>query len=552
MTLTEAPLKQKAANSNTSPIKRLFDLDQIKGKIYSNGWVDGDSTVDVIEPSTGKTLVTVGLGSSATVAKAAKVALKAQKQWELVPAEEKRKLFIRAEAIMRSYAEDYTEWVVREVGAPRSKAKFEIEFFADEFLEASSYPTQAHGRILADRANRHSYALRIPYGVTAGITPSNVPLTLGARYIAPALACGNAVLLKPHKTAIMCSGFVFARVLEEAGFPDGIFHCIPAEGKDAEAFETDPNISMVHFTGSTVTGARVAEAASRTLKKVSISGSGKNPFIVLDDVADFDAMISASVYGSFYFSGQVCMAAGRHLVHRSLHEKYIEALVAAAKKIVLDDPWKNPDAYYGPMTLPSAVDRMDAIVADAVAKGATLHLGGKKSGPYYPPTILSGVKPGMRAWDEEIFGPIAAITAFDTDEEAIAKANDNAYGLSAAVFGTEARATRVGLQIESGMVHVNDKATDDAAYVPFGGVKGFGQRRALRFLRQLGRVHPDQMDHRLTQIRNSPVRSLIGRAANFHPLHSKLCRALFVTRTASRISPVTSPPSRTAAKSPAS
>ena len=458
--------------------KRLFDLEQIKGKIYSNGWRDGDTTVDVIEPATGAVLAQVGLGSAVTVAAAAKRALEAQKKWEVFPPEEKRKLFIKAEQVMRSYAEDYTEWVVREVGAPRSKARFEIEFFADEFLEASSYPTQMHGMILADRDNRLSYQRRIPYGVTAGITPSNVPLTLGARYIAPALAMGNAVMLKPHKTAIICSGFVFAKVLEEAGFPDGIFHCIPAEGKDAEAFEMDPNISMVHFTGSTTTGQRVAEAASRTLKHVSISGSGKNPFIVLEgtDTVDpnLDNVIKASLYTAFYFSGQVCMAAGRHLIHESLHDRYVEALAAAASKLVIDDPWTKPEAAYGPMTLPGAVDRMQQIVDDAVQKGAEIRIGGKKNGPYFPPTILTGVKPGMRAWDEEIFGPIAPITSFKTDDEAVAKANDTQYGLSAAVFGPVERATKVGLQIESGMVHVNDKSTDDAAYVPFGGVKGSG------------------------------------------------------------------------------
>jgi benzaldehyde dehydrogenase (NAD) len=285
---------------------------------------------------------------------------------------------------------------------------------------------------------------------------------------------GNAVLLKPHRTAIMSSGLVFARVLEEAGFPAGIFHCIPAEGADAEAFETDPNIAMVHFTGSTVTGQRVAEAASRSLKKVSISGSGKNPFIVLDEVDDFDAMISAAVYCAFYFSGQVCMAAGRHIIQRSLHDRYVSALVEQARTLVVDDPWTNPKAYYGPMTLPGAVERMDAIVADALAKGAALRSGGARNGPYYPPTVLTGVKPGMRAWDEEIFGPIAVITAFDTDEEALAMANDNPYGLSGCVFGSEARAHALARRIEAGMVHVNDKSTDDAAYVPFGGVKGSG------------------------------------------------------------------------------
>jgi benzaldehyde dehydrogenase (NAD) len=454
--------------------KRLFDLDEIDGKYYSNGWRDGDQCVEVIEPATGAILARVGLGSAASVSAAAERALAAQQQWALVAPEDKRKLFIEAERVMRSYADDYTEWVVREVGAPRSKARFEIEFFADEFLEASSYPTQMHGMVLADRDGRLSYQCRIPYGVTAGITPSNVPLTLGSRYIAPALAMGNAVLLKPHRTAIMCSGFVFAKVLEEAGFPDGVFHCIPAEGADAEAFETDPHISMVHFTGSTVTGQRVAEAASRTLKKVSISGSGKNPFIVLEGAEPLDDVIKAALYTAFYFSGQVCMAAGRHLVHDSLYDAYVSGLAEAAGHLVVDDPWLNPDASYGPMTLPGAVDRMQDIVEDAVARGARIVLGGSKNGPYFPPTILTGVAPGMRAWDEEIFGPIAAVTAFSSDADAVAKANDTQYGLSASVFGPLPRADAVGQLIDAGMVHVNDKSTDDAAYVPFGGTKGSG------------------------------------------------------------------------------
>ncbi len=453
---------------------RLFDLDAIDGKYYSNGWRDGDETVEVIEPATGATLARVGLASTASVSAAAERARAAQREWASVPPEAKRKLFVEAERVMRSYAEDYTEWVVREVGAPRSKARFEIEFFADEFLEASSYPTQMHGMVLADRDGRLSYQRRIPYGVTAGITPSNVPLTLGSRYIAPALAMGNAVMLKPHKTAIMCSGFVFAKVLEEAGFPDGIFHCIPAEGTNAEAFETDPNISMVHFTGSTVTGQRVAEAASRTLKKVSISGSGKNPFIVLAGTEPLDDVVAAALYTAFYFSGQVCMAAGRHLIHESLHDEYVAGLAEAASQLIVDDPWTNPDASYGPMTLPGAVDRMQDIVDDAVAKGARLIIGGQKNGPYFPPTILTEVAPGMRAWDEEIFGPIAPVTRFNTDSDAVQLANDTQYGLSASVFGPVERANAVGLQIESGMVHVNDKSTDDAAYVPFGGVKGSG------------------------------------------------------------------------------
>jgi benzaldehyde dehydrogenase (NAD) len=470
---TVVPRAERFAYSGNAS-KHLFDLAEIDGKYYSNGWRDGDEVIDVIEPATGAILARVGLGSATAVAAAVQRAQAAQRDWVRVSPEDKRRLFIEAERVMRSYAEDYTEWVVREVGAPRSKARFEIEFFADEFLEASSYTTQMHGMLLADRDNRLSYQRRIPYGVAAGITPSNVPLTLGSRFVAPALAMGNAVVLKPHRTAIMCSGFVFASVLEEAGFPDGIFHCIPAEGANAEAFETDPNIAMVHFTGSTSTGQRVAEAAGRSLKKVSISGSGKNPFIVLEGTEPLGNVIAAALYASFYFSGQVCMAAGRHLVHESVHDDYVAGLAAAAEKLIVDDPWVNPAASYGPMTLPGAVDRMQEIVDDAVARGARIVTGGRKAGPYFPPTILTGVGPGMRAWDEEIFGPIAPVTRFVGEDEVVALANDTHYGLSASVFGPLERANAVGLQIEAGMVHVNDKSTDDAAYVPFGGVKGSG------------------------------------------------------------------------------
>jgi benzaldehyde dehydrogenase (NAD) len=449
----------------------LFNWDEITGKFYSNGWKTGAKTAEVIEPATGKSLAQVGLGSAEQISQAAEIAAIAQKQWQQVPPEEKRAILIRADATLHDFADEIRAWTMREIGATRSKAQFEINFCSDEFLEAAAYPTQHRGALLGDRANRMSYAVRVPYGVVAALTPSNVPLLLAARVIAPALATGNAVLLRPHPSSIVCGGFIFARIFEAAGLPPGLLHIIPARGKDAEVFETDPNISMIHFTGSSATGQRIAEAASRLLKKVSISGSGKNPFIVLDDVEDMEALISTAVYSTFYFGGQSCMTAGRHLVHRSLVNQYIQRFVEVARQLTIDNPLTNPNAFYGPMIQPESVHRQDEIVKDAVAKGATLHLGGKFEGAFFYPTVLSEVKPGMQAWDEEIFGPIAAITTFDTDEEAIQLANDTPYGLSSAVFGSPTRATRVAEQLQTGMVHINDRSTDDSAYVPFGGMK---------------------------------------------------------------------------------
>ena len=383
--------------------KKLFDWEEMDGKLYSNGWRAGVQTSDVIEPATGKKIARVGLGSAQIIAEAAKTAAAAQKEWMLVPPESKRALLLRADAVLHE--------------------------------------------------------------------SSNVPLLLAARVIAPALATGNAVLVKPHPSSNVCGGFVFARIFEEAGLPPGLLHVIPAKGKDSEAIETDPNISMIHFTGSSATGQRIAEVASRSLKKVSISGSGKNPLIVLDDVEDMDAVISTAVYSTFYFGGQSCMTAGRHLIHSSLVDEYIQRFVEAASELIVDNPLTNPDAFYGPMIQPESVKRQEEIVEDAVAKGAKLHLGGKSDGPFFHPTVLSGIKPGMQAWEQEIFGPIAAITAFDTDEQAIQMANDTPYGLSGAVLGSPARATRVAEQLQTGMIHINDRSTDDSAYVPFGGVK---------------------------------------------------------------------------------
>lgn len=453
---------------------KLLDWNQMDGKLYSNGWRAGVNNMDAIEPATGQIIGKVALGSAEIIAEAAKIAVSAQQEWVKVPPEEKRSLFLKVDSLLHKYANEISEWTMREIGATRSKAYFEIDFCSDEFLEAASYPTQHFGTFLADRNERKSYAIRVPYGVVAAITPSNVPLILAARVIAPAIATGNAVLLRPHPSSIICGGFVFARLFEEAGLPDGLLHVIPARGKDNEAFEIDPNISMIHFTGSSSTGKKIAEIASRSLKKVSISGSGKNPFVVLDDVEDMDAVISNALFSTFFMGGQSCMTAGRHLVHSSLYHEYIQSLVAAAKKLVVDNPMTNPDAFFGPMIQPKSVQRQVKLVQDAVDKGATLHLGGDAKGSFFYPTVLSDVTPEMQAWQQEIFGPIAAITPFDNDREAIALANDTPYGLSGAVFGSPKRATRVAEQIHTGMIHINDRSPDDSAYVPFGGVKFSG------------------------------------------------------------------------------
>jgi benzaldehyde dehydrogenase (NAD) len=285
---------------------------------------------------------------------------------------------------------------------------------------------------------------------------------------------GNAVILKPHPHSILCGGFVFARIFEEAGFPSGLLQVLPADGDDAKTFETDPNISMVHFTGSTPTAARVAELSSKYLKKVSVSGSGKNPLVILDDVSSMDAAISTAVFSTFYFGGQSCMTAGRHLIQRTLYSRYCSGLAEAASKLNVGDPIKDESVFYGPMIDPHSVKRLHELIDDARSKGAELLCGGTSVGNFFAPTVLKDVDSSMRVWQEEIFGPIAAVTAFDTDEDAVQLANSTSLGLSGAVLGSLTRAREVANRLHTGMVHINDKTTDDCAYVPFGGVKGSG------------------------------------------------------------------------------
>ncbi len=451
--------------------RQLLNLATFENAVFDGTWLQAEKRQTIKEPATGKVLTVIGNADVETLNKCLAKARTAQLRWSTHDCEAKRKLLIRAAQLLEKHAHEISDIAMREIGATRAKAQFEISFSIDEFLEASSYPTQQHGQILADRRNRHSYSRRLPYGVVAALTPSNVPILLAARVIAPALALGNAVVLKPHPHSVISGGFVFARILEEAGFPDGIFQVLPTAGPDAETFETSPQVDMVHFTGSSATGAKIAEIAGRSLKKVSISGSGKNPLIVLNDVPDLDAAVTTAIFSTFYFGGQSCMTAGRHLIQKSIHKDYVEKLAAGASKLRVGNPVEDESVFYGPMIDPTAVGRLKQLVDDAVSKGAKLELGGTHEGPFFHPTVLTGVNSSMRVWSEEIFGPIAAITSFDRDEEAIAMANDTEYGLSGAVLGSLERARAIADQMKTGMVHINDKSTDDCAYVPFGGVK---------------------------------------------------------------------------------
>lgn len=314
---------------------------------------------------------------------------------------------------------------------------------------------------------------RVPARVIGAITPWNSPTVLGMRVVAPALALGNAVVLKPDPQTPVVGGAVFEAVFREAGLPEGLLQVVVGGADVGEALVTDPNIPVVCFTGSTAVGRRVGQLAGGLLKKVSLELGGNNAFIVLDD-ADLDAAASAGAFAAFQFQGQVCFAAGRHLVHRSVADTYIAALTEKARRLRTGDPYRE-DVHLGPIVNEKQLARVDDIVQRSISGGATLAEGGTYEGLFYRPTVLTDITTESPAWTDEIFGPVAPVITFDSDDEAVALANASAYGLVASIYTRSiGRGMAIADRMRTGMIHVNDGTLNDEAIIPFGGMGDSG------------------------------------------------------------------------------
>ena len=426
------------------------------------------------EPATGRPLLTLPQSTPADVARAAAAAAAAQPAWAEASYRERAAVLQRAAEIYEAHRPELGSWTQRETGAVHGKMHHEQNFAAAEILNAATMPWQPYGSLVPSVvAGRLSMTRRIPVGVVGAITPWNSPSVLGMRVVAPALALGNAVILKPDPQTPVCGGAMFAAVFREAGLPEGLLQIVVGGAETGEAIVTDPNVNAVSFTGSTAAGRRVGELAGRLLKKLSLELGGNNAFVVLDD-ADLDAAASAGAYASFQFQGQVCFAAGRHIVHRSVAEAYVERLVEKANRITLGDPYREP-VDLGPIVNERQLARVDDIVRRSIDGGARLVAGGTHEGLFYRPTVLADVTTGLPAWTDEIFGPVAPVVTFDTDEEALHLANDSEYGLAGAVYSRSmARGLALAQRIRSGMVHVNDQTVNDEATIPFGGMGASG------------------------------------------------------------------------------
>src|SRR5258708_36344398 len=457
----------------------LTPMEIWSAKIYSNGWKKpGLGTADVTEKATGAPLGKIGVASPEDVSAAAAAARTAQKAWAKLPGPKRGDMLKEFSRLAIAHADEIADQIVRETGSIRAKAQWEVQTAAREFLEAAALGSQPQGILTATLEGRQqSTARRIPVGVGGIITPWNSPLILGSLAIGTALAMGNAVILKPDVQTPVAGGVIFARLLEKAGLPSGLFHVLPGGAETGTALTKEPLVDMISFTGSTRVGCQVGSVAGGQLKRVSLELGGNNPYIVLDD-ADIEAAASAGAWGAFFHQGQICLTAGRHLVHARVADAYVEALVRKAKALVVGDPFDDK-VQVGPIINERQAANVERIVAETIAQGAKLLTGGSRKGLFFEPTVITGVTPGMAAFDEERFCPVAVITTFRNDEEAIALANATDYGLVAAVISADlARAQRVADGLHSGVVHINDQTVLYGVYAPIGGVgdsgNGFG------------------------------------------------------------------------------
>ena len=364
---------------------------------------------------------------------------------------------------------------------PAMWAGFNVMLAAGMLREAAALTTQIGGEMIpSDVPGSLAMGVRQPAGVVLGIAPWNAPVILGVRAIATPLACGNTVVLKGSENCPRTHQLI-AQAFQDAGFPPGVVNYLtnaPADaGAMVEAMVAHPAVRRVNFTGSTRVGRLIALTCAKHLKPVVLELGGKAPLVVLDD-ADLDAAVNAAAFGAFANSGQICMSTERIIVDGKVADDFVAKLAAKAKGLPLGDPRKAEPVVLGSVIGISTVEHCNALIDDALAKGAKLVCGGKADSTLMPATVLDRVTPAMRIYHEESFGPVKAVVRVDGVEAAIACANDNEYGLAAAVFGRDVgRAWNVARRIESGICHVNGPTVHDEAQMPFGGVKASGMGR---------------------------------------------------------------------------
>jgi acyl-CoA reductase-like NAD-dependent aldehyde dehydrogenase/ABC-type branched-subunit amino acid transport system ATPase component len=471
-----ASSSKTSTNAKETPMSDLSML--INGLAVS---AEGGATFERRNPLDGSIATRAPAASEADAVAAVESAAEAFKTWSQTGPTERRMLLLKAADALEAKTPKFVEAVPAETGATGMWAGFNVHLAAGMIREAAALTTQIAGEIIpSDVPGSLAMGVRQPAGVVLGIAPWNAPVILGVRAICVPLACGNTVVLKGSENCPRTHQLI-VEAFQDAGFPAGVVNYItnaPADaGKVVEAMVAHPAVRRVNFTGSTRVGKIIAMTCAKYLKPVVLELGGKAPMVVLDD-ADLDAAVNAAAFGAFANSGQICMSTERFIVDGKIADDFVAKFAKKARGLPLGDPRKPEPVVLGSVIGMGTVEHCNALIDDALAKGAKLVCGGKATDTLMPATILDHVTRKMRIYHEETFGPVKCVVRVDGADAAVDCANDNEYGLSAAVFGKDvARAMNVARRIESGICHVNGPTVHDEAQMPFGGVKASGLGR---------------------------------------------------------------------------
>jgi acyl-CoA reductase-like NAD-dependent aldehyde dehydrogenase len=445
-------------------------------------WTDAVSgkTFEDKDPFTGETVAVVPAGDGDDACKAIEAAATAFPAWAATPPAVRQAIFLKAADILESRQDEVVSMLARETGCTFGFGMFQMHFVPGLFRQAAAAPYQPIGQIIPSDTGALAMGIRKPVGVVGAIAPWNAALILSARSIAAPLALGNTVVLKPSEWSPWAGGLVWGEIFAEAGLPEGVLNIVThAPGKAGDIGDelvSHPAVRRINFTGSTNVGRKLAEAAGRHLKRVVLELGGYNPVIVLAD-ADLEYAVNATAFGAFLHQGQICMSARKVLVERSIADEFTEKLAAKAKGLKAGDP-KEHDTIIGPLINEDALKMVQGRVDEAVKKGARVLAGGEAVGACYQATVLADVPEDSEFATHETFGPVIAVEVVDSADDAVARANATAYGLSAGILTTDSdRGFALAQRLEAGIVHVNDQPVGDEPQMPFGGVKDSGWGR---------------------------------------------------------------------------
>jgi aldehyde dehydrogenase (NAD+) len=461
---------------NEKPLPRYSGLDQLP---INGAWRRGRGANVLRDrnPYSGDVLIEIQHANRDDLDEAYRGAGKAQIGWGAALPAERAAVMRRAAQVMEARREEIVTWLIQESGSTRIKAELEWAWARGVLLEAATLPYLVEGRILpVDVPGKESRVYRKPVGVIGVISPWNWPLHLSARSVAPALAVGNAVVLKPASDTPVTGGTLLAKILEEAGLPPAVLSVIAGAGREVgDGFVTHPIPRVISFTGSTEVGRNIAKLAAEApiMKRLELELGGNTPYVVLDD-ADLELAVEAGLFGKFLHQGQICMSVNRFIVDGRIHDEFLARFTDRVNQLKVGDP-NAPDTIVGPIINESQLNGLRQLIDEAAASGARQVVGGGAQGVVLPPHVFAEVTNEMPIARREAFGPIAPVIRARDEDEALRLANDTEYGLAGAVFTRDIeRGLRFAERLETGMAHVNDQPVNDLPYNPFGGEKNSG------------------------------------------------------------------------------